>query len=96
MNRVAFHAQLGQEWLPAVPDVHARLRADPPARVADIGCGFGSGHSSSAARGVAGSRGGEAKAVTGSYYARRIARQRAMTREYPPRRRRHYPSCQRK
>jgi hypothetical protein len=32
---------MGTEWLPAVPDVHGRLQADPPARVADIGCGTG-------------------------------------------------------
>jgi len=33
---------LGSEWLPSVPDVHQRLlQADPPARVADIGCGTG-------------------------------------------------------
>ena len=36
-----FLAQLGNEWLPAIPDVHARLQASPPARVADIGCGAG-------------------------------------------------------
>jgi hypothetical protein len=41
MNRAIFLQQLGNEWLPAVPDVHARLQADPPARVADIGCGAG-------------------------------------------------------
>jgi len=41
MNRSMFLQQLGQEWLPAVPDVHARLQSDPPARVADIGCGGG-------------------------------------------------------
>ncbi len=41
MNRTMFLQQLGQEWLPAIPDVHARLQADPPARVADIGCGAG-------------------------------------------------------
>jgi 2-polyprenyl-3-methyl-5-hydroxy-6-metoxy-1,4-benzoquinol methylase len=41
MNRAAFLYQLGSEWLPAIPDVHARLQADPPARVADIGCGAG-------------------------------------------------------
>jgi 2-polyprenyl-3-methyl-5-hydroxy-6-metoxy-1,4-benzoquinol methylase len=41
INRPAFLYQLGQEWLPALPDVHARLLADPPARVADIGCGAG-------------------------------------------------------
>jgi hypothetical protein len=40
-NRVAFLGQLGSEWLPAIADVHARLQADPPARVADIGCGAG-------------------------------------------------------
>ena len=32
---------LGQEWLPAIPDVDARLRDDPPARVADLACGGG-------------------------------------------------------
>jgi 2-polyprenyl-3-methyl-5-hydroxy-6-metoxy-1,4-benzoquinol methylase len=32
---------LGQEWLPAVPELHARLSADPPARVADLACGGG-------------------------------------------------------
>jgi 2-polyprenyl-3-methyl-5-hydroxy-6-metoxy-1,4-benzoquinol methylase len=36
-----FLYQLGREWLPAVPDVDRRLRADPPAKVADIGCGTG-------------------------------------------------------
>jgi SAM-dependent methyltransferase len=41
LNRVAFLRQLGQEWLPAIPDVHARLQADPPARVAEIGSGAG-------------------------------------------------------
>lgn len=41
MNRPMFVNLLGSEWLPAVPDVHARLLADPPARVADIGCGTG-------------------------------------------------------
>lgn len=29
MNRVQFIDLLGSEWLPAVPDVHARLQADP-------------------------------------------------------------------
>jgi 2-polyprenyl-3-methyl-5-hydroxy-6-metoxy-1,4-benzoquinol methylase len=32
---------LGSEWLPAVPDVHARLQTDPPARIADLACGGG-------------------------------------------------------
>lgn len=41
INRPAFLFQLSQEWLPALPDIHARLQADPPARVADIGCGVG-------------------------------------------------------
>ncbi len=41
VNRVMFLAQLGSEWLPAIPDLHARLQADPPARVADLGCGAG-------------------------------------------------------
>jgi 2-polyprenyl-3-methyl-5-hydroxy-6-metoxy-1,4-benzoquinol methylase len=41
MNRPMFLQQLGEEWLPAIPDVHERLLADPPASVADIGCGAG-------------------------------------------------------
>jgi SAM-dependent methyltransferase len=40
-NRPAFLQQLGNEWLPAVPDLHARLVAEPPARVADVACGAG-------------------------------------------------------
>ena len=40
-NRAMFINLLGSAWLPAVPDVHARLQAVPPARVADIGCGSG-------------------------------------------------------
>jgi 2-polyprenyl-3-methyl-5-hydroxy-6-metoxy-1,4-benzoquinol methylase len=40
-NRPIFLKLLGTEWLPRVPDVHARLSTDPPARVADIGCGAG-------------------------------------------------------
>ncbi len=40
-NRAMFVNLMGSEWLPAVPDVHERLQADPPARVADIGCGTG-------------------------------------------------------
>jgi hypothetical protein len=40
-NRPMFVNLLGSEWLPAVPDVHERLQAAPPARVADIGCGTG-------------------------------------------------------
>ena len=41
INYPAFWHQLPNEWLPAIPDVHTRLQADPPARVADIGCGYG-------------------------------------------------------
>lgn len=42
INRPPFLQQLGQEWLSAMPDIDARLRqADPPARIADIGCGAG-------------------------------------------------------
>jgi SAM-dependent methyltransferase len=41
MNRAMFLRQLGSEWLPSIADVHQRLMADPPARVADIGCGGG-------------------------------------------------------
>jgi 2-polyprenyl-3-methyl-5-hydroxy-6-metoxy-1,4-benzoquinol methylase len=32
---------LGTQWLPAIPDVDQRLRSQPPARVADVGCGTG-------------------------------------------------------
>jgi SAM-dependent methyltransferase len=40
-TRPMFENLLAQEWLPAVPEVHARLLADPPARVADVACGLG-------------------------------------------------------
>ncbi|HJQ29150.1 MAG TPA: class I SAM-dependent methyltransferase, partial [Rubrobacter sp.] len=40
MNRAQFINLLGSEWLPAVPDVHARLLEDPPARVAYVACGL--------------------------------------------------------
>jgi SAM-dependent methyltransferase len=40
-TRPQFRHQLAQEWLPALPDVHERLLADPPAKVADIGFGLG-------------------------------------------------------
>jgi 2-polyprenyl-3-methyl-5-hydroxy-6-metoxy-1,4-benzoquinol methylase len=40
-TRPQFRHLLAQEWLPAMPDIHARLQADPPARVADIGMGQG-------------------------------------------------------
>jgi 2-polyprenyl-3-methyl-5-hydroxy-6-metoxy-1,4-benzoquinol methylase len=41
MNRPMLLRQLGEEWIPAMPDVHARLIASPPAYIADIGCGAG-------------------------------------------------------
>jgi SAM-dependent methyltransferase len=31
----------GTEFLPAIEDVHARLQADPPAKVVDVACGVG-------------------------------------------------------
>lgn len=40
-NRAIFLQLLTTEDLPAIPDVDARLRAHPAARVADIGCGAG-------------------------------------------------------
>jgi SAM-dependent methyltransferase len=41
INRAMFLQLLGSEWLPAIPDLHERLHADPPARVADVGTGAG-------------------------------------------------------
>jgi SAM-dependent methyltransferase len=40
-NRPWLVNQLGSEFLPAMPDVHRRLQADPPGRVADVACGVG-------------------------------------------------------
>lgn len=40
-NRPMFVNLLASEWFPAVPGLVDRLRADPPARVADVGCGTG-------------------------------------------------------
>jgi SAM-dependent methyltransferase len=40
-NRPRFLNLLGKEWLPAITEVDARLRAEPPARVADVACGTG-------------------------------------------------------
>jgi hypothetical protein len=40
-NCPAFTHLLPQEWLASITDLHLRLQADPPARVADIGCGSG-------------------------------------------------------
>ncbi len=40
-NRPMLRSQLVQEWIPALPDIATRFAADPPARVADIGMGYG-------------------------------------------------------
>jgi SAM-dependent methyltransferase len=40
-NRALFVNLLGSRWLPAIPQVDRRLRAEPPARVADVACGTG-------------------------------------------------------
>ena len=40
-NRATFLNLLGTQWLPAIQDVHRRLRSEPPARVADLACGPG-------------------------------------------------------
>jgi SAM-dependent methyltransferase len=41
-NRPMFTHQLATDWIPAMTDVEQRLReGDPPARVADLGCGSG-------------------------------------------------------
>ena len=40
-NRPAYLGPLGREWLPSVADIDARLKATPPARIADLGCGHG-------------------------------------------------------
>lgn len=40
-NRPTLMTTLPNEWLPAIPSVHERLRSGPPARVLDVGCGVG-------------------------------------------------------
>jgi 2-polyprenyl-3-methyl-5-hydroxy-6-metoxy-1,4-benzoquinol methylase len=40
-NRSRFLNLLGKRWLPAIGPLHHRLLSDPPARVADLGCGTG-------------------------------------------------------
>jgi SAM-dependent methyltransferase len=40
-NRPWLVGQFATEYLPSVPAIHDRLQADPPARVADFGCGVG-------------------------------------------------------
>lgn len=39
-NRPMLLRQLAQEYIPVMPDIDARLRSDPPAKVADIGMGL--------------------------------------------------------
>jgi 2-polyprenyl-3-methyl-5-hydroxy-6-metoxy-1,4-benzoquinol methylase len=42
INKPAFLYDLTAQWLPAVTDLHERLRrSEPPARIADVGCGAG-------------------------------------------------------
>jgi 2-polyprenyl-3-methyl-5-hydroxy-6-metoxy-1,4-benzoquinol methylase len=40
-NRPWLIGSFGTELLPAIPGIHERLVADPPARVADVACGVG-------------------------------------------------------
>jgi hypothetical protein len=40
-SRVLFDNLLANDWLPSCPAIHERLTADPPARVADVACGWG-------------------------------------------------------
>jgi 2-polyprenyl-3-methyl-5-hydroxy-6-metoxy-1,4-benzoquinol methylase len=40
-NRPWLRGSFGTEILPAIPAIHDRLMADPPARVADVACGVG-------------------------------------------------------
>jgi SAM-dependent methyltransferase len=40
-NRPMFLHELASTWLPAVPGLDRRLRANPPARVLNLGCGLG-------------------------------------------------------
>lgn len=40
-NRPYFRHLLTQDWIPGIPDIDARLRREPPARIADLACGMG-------------------------------------------------------
>jgi SAM-dependent methyltransferase len=40
-TRALYERVLASQWLPAIPHLHQRLESDPPARVADLGCGHG-------------------------------------------------------
>ena len=39
MNRAMFLHELGQKWLPTMPDVHRKLSDASSSRIADVGCG---------------------------------------------------------
>jgi 2-polyprenyl-3-methyl-5-hydroxy-6-metoxy-1,4-benzoquinol methylase len=41
VNRALFLNLMGSDWLPAIPDIDRRLRAEPAARIADVACGTG-------------------------------------------------------
>jgi ubiquinone/menaquinone biosynthesis C-methylase UbiE len=41
LNRPIYVHSLASEWIAAAPDLDARLKAEPPARIADVGCGMG-------------------------------------------------------
>lgn len=41
LNRPGFINLLGSEWFPSIPELHERLKGQPPARIADVGCGTG-------------------------------------------------------
>ena len=40
-NRPWLRGSLGTDYLPSIPDLHARLSSEPGARVADVACGVG-------------------------------------------------------
>ncbi len=40
-GKAKYRQKLGREWIAAMPDVYAQLASDTPARVADIGMGYG-------------------------------------------------------
>ena len=41
LNRPAFLTLLGADWFPSIPELDQRLRSQPAARIADLGCGTG-------------------------------------------------------
>lgn len=41
LNRPPFLNLLADQWLPSMPDVAGRLEGEPPAPVAEVGCGGG-------------------------------------------------------